>query len=71
MLKKQYFLGLEEAQMVSILESGNKALEPLSGSRYPMIDTHVHVVNFLQETPGFSNLIAYMDRSNIQKAVVF
>ncbi|OIP54337.1 amidohydrolase [Candidatus Gracilibacteria bacterium CG2_30_37_12] len=36
-----------------------------------MIDTHVHAVNFLQETPGFANLIAHMDGANIQKAVVF
>jgi hypothetical protein len=71
MLKKQHSLGLEESHMLSILESGNKALEPLSGSRYPMIDTHVHIVNFLQETPGLVNLLTHMDRSNIQKAVVF
>jgi hypothetical protein len=36
-----------------------------------MIDAHVHVVNFLQETKGFASLIAHMDGANIQKAVVF
>ncbi len=71
MLHESILIGLNNAQIEAIVASGNAALEPLSGSRYPMIDTHVHAVNFLQETPGFENLITHMDRANIQKAVVF
>lgn len=71
MLHKSLLIGLDNSQIQSILQSGNKALESLSGSRYPMIDAHVHVVNFLQETKGFASLIAHMDSANIQKAVVF
>jgi len=50
---------------------GMEVLERLSGPKYPMIDAHVHVVNFTQNTPGFKNLLSYMDRANIQKAAVF
>lgn len=71
MLHESLLIGLDNTQIQAIVQSGNAALEPLGGSRYPMIDAHVHVVNFLQETKGFSNLIAHMDRANIQKAVVF
>ena len=71
MLKNNNFIGLDESRIEEVIQAGNIALEPLGGSSYPMIDTHVHAVNFLQETPGFANLIAHMDRSNIQKAVVF
>jgi hypothetical protein len=46
-------------------------LLPLKGSKYPMVDAHLHVVNFIQETPGSEALIYYMDQANIGKAVVF
>jgi predicted TIM-barrel fold metal-dependent hydrolase len=36
-----------------------------------MIDAHLHVVNFVQETPGGDALIAAMDRANVGKAVIF
>ncbi len=44
------------------------ALHPLE---YPLVDCHVHAVNFLQETKGLASLLASMDRANISKAVVF
>jgi len=47
------------------------SLAPLSGSKYPMIDGHLHVVNFIQETPGGADLIRGMDRAGIGKAVIF
>lgn len=47
------------------------SLGPLSGSKYPMIDAHLHVVNFIQETPGGADLIRAMDRAGIGKAVIF
>lgn len=71
MLHESILIGLDNAQIEAIVQSGKTALEPLAGSKYPMIDAHVHAVNFLQETPGFQNLIAHMDQANIQKAVVF
>ncbi|MGQ9683566.1 MAG: amidohydrolase family protein [Anaerolineae bacterium] len=47
------------------------SLAPLRGSKYPMIDAHLHVVNFLQETPGGPALIEAMDRANLGRAVIF
>ena len=47
------------------------SLAPLRGSKYPMIDAHLHVINFVQETPGGSALIEAMDRANVGKSVIF
>lgn len=47
------------------------SLAPLKGSQYRLVDAHLHVVNFIQETPGGDALIHYMDRANIAKSVVF
>ncbi|MBU0611691.1 MAG: amidohydrolase [Armatimonadetes bacterium] len=47
------------------------SLAPLAGSKYPMIDGHLHVVNFIQETPGGADLIRGMDRAGLGKAVIF
>ena len=46
-------------------------LAPLRGSRYPLIDSHLHVVNFAQETPSGHKLIRGLDRANVKKAVIF
>ena len=47
------------------------SLTPLKGSKYDLIDAHLHVVNFIQETPGGDALIYAMDQANIGKAVIF
>jgi hypothetical protein len=47
------------------------SLTPLRGSRYPIIDAHLHVLNFVQETPGGEALIHYMDHANVPRAVIF
>lgn len=52
-------------------DSDLRVLERMNGSKYPMVDCHVHFVNFLQQTKGLKELIHYMDRTNILKAVVF
>lgn len=46
-------------------------LHKLQGSKYPMIDAHLHLVNFLQETPGAEILLRSMNRAGVEKAVVF
>ncbi|MBE3073099.1 MAG: amidohydrolase, partial [Acidobacteria bacterium] len=46
-------------------------LAPLRGSRYRLVDAHLHVVNFLQESPGGDALIEHMDRAGVAGAVVF
>ncbi len=38
---------------------------------YPLIDTHVHCVDFLQQTDGLKALIERMDEANILRSVVF
>ncbi|MHB0857884.1 MAG: amidohydrolase family protein [Anaerolineae bacterium] len=53
-------------------ESGKPgSLAPLRGSKYPLIDAHLHVANFVQQTPGGPALLDAMDRANVQRAVVF
>jgi len=47
------------------------SLTPLGGSKHRMVDAHLHVVNFIQETPGGEALLHYMDLTNIEKAVIF
>ncbi len=47
------------------------SLTPLRGSKYRLIDAHLHVVNFTQETPGGEALIDAMDRANVGRAVIF
>jgi len=47
------------------------SLAPLKGSQYPMIDGHLHVVNFAQEAVGGARLIEALDRASIGKAVIF
>ena len=47
------------------------SLARLRGSKYRMVDAHLHVVNFIQETPGGEALIKSMDRANVGKAVIF
>jgi predicted TIM-barrel fold metal-dependent hydrolase len=51
--------------------SARGSLAPLRGSKYPMVDGHLHAVNFIQETPGGEALIQAMDRANVGKAVIF
>jgi hypothetical protein len=47
------------------------SLTPLKGSKYRLIDAHLHVVNFTQETPGGESLLYFMDQANVGKAVIF
>jgi hypothetical protein len=47
------------------------SLTPLKGSKYQMIDAHLHVVNFTQETPGGEALIYAMDQTNVGRSVIF
>lgn len=46
-------------------------LAPLKGSKYRLVDAHLHVVNFCQTTPGSNVLIQSMDKANVDKAVIF
>lgn len=47
------------------------SLAPLKGSKYRLIDGHLHVVNFVQDTPGGEALMYYLDQANVGRAVVF
>lgn len=46
-------------------------LEKSIGPKYPIVDAHVHVVDFLWQTEWLKNLLYYMNKSNIEKAVIF
>lgn len=46
-------------------------LETIKGSKYKMIDSHLHIVNFKQETEWLKKLLYYMDKANIDKSVIF
>jgi hypothetical protein len=61
----------EQIETWSRVPGRRGSLAPLRGSRYRLIDAHLHVMNFVQETPGLDALLHYMDQANIDKAVVF
>ncbi len=52
---------------LSKLDSLEKSIWP----KYPIVDAHVHIVDFLWETEWLKNLLYYMNKSNIEKAVIF
>lgn len=56
---------------ISLFEKELKNLEKLSWCKYPMIDSHIHIVDFNQKTTGLENLLKYMDASNIKAWVIF
>ena len=61
---------MDPVQMVEY----NTAVENLNrveGTRWPMIDAHVHVVDFTQKISSLKELLHYMDKTNVTKAVVF
>jgi hypothetical protein len=52
-------------------ESRINDLDKIKWSKYKMIDSHIHIVNFRQETEWLNKLLYYMDKANISKAVIF
>lgn len=56
---------------ITLFEKELWKLDKLSGCKYPMVDAHIHIVDFNQKTPGLKNLLQYMDTSNIQAWVIF
>ncbi|EKE29340.1 MAG: amidohydrolase 2 [uncultured bacterium (gcode 4)] len=48
-----------------------KDLDKMKWSKYPMIDSHLHIVNFKQETEWLKKLLYYMDKANVKKWVIF
>ena len=50
-------------------------LLPVSGiaenGKYTIIDSHLHYLDFLQETDGFEALVKKMDEANVSHAVIF
>ena len=47
------------------------ALRGMLGSKYRCIDSHLHVVDFLQDTKGLVHCLHYMDKGNISHACIF
>lgn len=43
----------------------------LAEDGYTLIDTHLHYLDFIQETDGFEKLVAKMDEANVSHAVLF
>lgn len=41
------------------------------GAYYKLIDSHLHYLDYLQETEGFEALIKEMDKNNVTHAIVF
>lgn len=56
---------------LSSFEQELERLDRLSGSKYPMVDAHLHIVDFNQETAWLQNLLHYMNKSNILASVIF
>ena len=42
-----------------------------SAREYPIIDVHLHYLDFLQRTDGFEKLVEKMDEANVSHAVIF
>lgn len=38
---------------------------------YPIIDSHLHFLDFTQQSDGFEALVKKMDEANVTKAIVF
>jgi hypothetical protein len=51
-------------------DSLHGSLARLRGSQYSIVDCHLHIVDFTQETPGPECLLHYMDRTNVAKSVL-
>ncbi|PLX28482.1 amidohydrolase [Candidatus Parcubacteria bacterium] len=43
----------------------------LGGSKYKMNDAHLHVVDFMQNSRDFTDILREMNKANIQKAAIF
>jgi hypothetical protein len=56
---------------LSLFEKELEKLERLSWTKYQMVDAHVHIVDFNQETAWLKNMLHYMDAWNIVSAVIF
>ena len=61
--------------------AGQEAAEPVAEetaegtagnaeSKYPIIDSHLHYLDFLQESDGFDSLVEAMDKANVPYAVL-
>ena len=46
-------------------------IDKISWCKYPMIDAHIHIVDFNWKTSWLKNLLSYMDKSNIKAWVIF
>jgi hypothetical protein len=46
-------------------------LSTMSGSKYPCIDGHLHVFDFIQNTSGLEDCLRYMDKANVRHATIF
>lgn len=53
------------------LENIKTNLSKLSWPKYPIIDAHLHVLDFMQKTEWLETLLYYMNKSNIEWAVIF
>ncbi len=48
-----------------------KNINLFNGPKYPIVDAHIHLVDFNQETLWIKTLLDYMDRTNIIASVIF
>ncbi len=64
---------LKEAKQKDLISFEEKIwnLSKIKWPKYPIIDRHLHIVDFVWNTPWLRDLIYYMDKSNITKAVIF
>jgi hypothetical protein len=56
----------EQIETWSRVPGRRGSLTPLRGSKYRIIDAHLHVMNFVQETPGGDALLYCMDGQHRQ-----
>lgn len=62
---------IKSSQKKKVFTEKSEELNKIRWSKYPIIDSHLHIVDFSQKTEWLKKLLYYMDKSNISKAVIF
>ena len=48
-----------------------KIREPGQKMRYELVDSHLHYLDFLEKSDGFTKLVEAMDMSGVKSAIIF
>ena len=63
--------GSDDKQDSDTAETAETTETEATESKYSIIDSHLHYLDFIQQTDGFEGLVKKMDEANVPYAVVF